>query len=298
MLEDIIQKIASSTQMKEEEIIAMIEEKKKHMPGISQEGLARIVAKELGVNLYQKPSVQVKIAHIIPNMRNISVIAKVVEVNEIREFEGGRVQNIILADETGKIRLSLWNDEIEKFALKENEVIKVENCIARKGLFESAELRLGFSGSIERVSMEIKTIEPINKISEAKENVDLEIECKIIDVFERYPIYKFCSVCRTKVSEKCEDHLNAPIDKALIISAIIDDGTGSIRAVFFREQAEKLFGKTLDEIEEMLEGKALTELAISLGIMDKKYKVSGLVRRNRITEELEIVVKEVKEIGS
>jgi len=72
-----------------------------------------------------------KIRELRNGMKNVSVQAKVVEKSEAREVvsrfkdETYRVANAIIADETGSIKLTLWNEQINKVNV--NDTVKVEN---------------------------------------------------------------------------------------------------------------------------------------------------------------------------
>jgi replication factor A1 len=64
-------------------------------------------------------------------MKNVSVEAKIVEKSETREVlsrfknETYRVATAVITDETGKIKLPLWNDQITQVNI--NDTVKVEN---------------------------------------------------------------------------------------------------------------------------------------------------------------------------
>ena len=53
-----------------------------------------------------------------PRQGNVDIVAEVVEKGEIREFQKfgktGRVCNAKIKDETGEIKLSLWNEQIDQ----------------------------------------------------------------------------------------------------------------------------------------------------------------------------------------
>ena len=72
-----------------------------------------------------------KIKDLRNGMKNVSVEAKVVEKSEAREVlsrfkdETYRVATAVIADETGKIKLTLWNDQINQVNI--NDTVKVEN---------------------------------------------------------------------------------------------------------------------------------------------------------------------------
>ena len=53
-----------------------------------------------------------------PKMGSVDIIADVIDVGETREFQkfgkAGKVATAIAKDETGDIKLTLWNEDIEK----------------------------------------------------------------------------------------------------------------------------------------------------------------------------------------
>lgn len=71
-----------------------------------------------------------KIIELRNGMKNVSVEAKVVEKSEPREVmsrfkdETYKVANAMIADETGTIKLTLWNDQINQVNV--NDKVKVE----------------------------------------------------------------------------------------------------------------------------------------------------------------------------
>lgn len=66
-------------------------------------------------------------------MRNLSLNLKVVEKEEPHTFETdkgeGRVATAICEDNSGKIKVSLWNEDIEKVEVGDR--IKIENGYSR-----------------------------------------------------------------------------------------------------------------------------------------------------------------------
>lgn len=77
------------------------------------------------------------IKDLLANQGNISLEAKIISKEEPRTFskfgKEGKVCNAILADSTGEVSLTLWNDDIEK--IKVGDTIKLENgwCSEFKG---------------------------------------------------------------------------------------------------------------------------------------------------------------------
>jgi len=70
-----------------------------------------------------------KISELKPRDGNVEVEGEIKSIDEPREFQKfgkvGRVTNAIIADDSGEIKLTLWNDEIEK--VKVGSKVKVVN---------------------------------------------------------------------------------------------------------------------------------------------------------------------------
>lgn len=91
----------------------------------------------------------VKIADIREGMRNLTVIAKTVEVRELgtvtTKFGPARLAAATLEDQTGSIRLNLWREQIDK--LKVGDIIRLENAFVRVFNYQN-ELNIGKDGRI------------------------------------------------------------------------------------------------------------------------------------------------------
>ena len=91
-----------------------------------------------------------KIEEIQPNQGNIDVVFDVVEKGDERTFEKfgkqGRVCNCNVKDETGTIKLTLWNEDVDK--VKEGDKIHLKNgwCSEFKG---ERQLSAGKFGELE-----------------------------------------------------------------------------------------------------------------------------------------------------
>jgi replication factor A1 len=91
-----------------------------------------------------------KIVDLEPRMKKVTITARVVETPEPRIVNtrwgtSARVSNALLADETGTIRLSLWNNKINNVSV--DDVIKIENAKVTRFRGER-QLRLGRNGEL------------------------------------------------------------------------------------------------------------------------------------------------------
>jgi replication factor A1 len=75
--------------------------------------------------------VDTKIGELSPSSRAVNVLAKVISKSEVRSIAAGRdgephrVSDALVADETGSIYLTLWDDNIEK--VNDGDTINVKN---------------------------------------------------------------------------------------------------------------------------------------------------------------------------
>ena len=144
---------------------------------------AMLVARDLGAT-----EVITKIERIRPEIGMVVFTGKVLSISDIREFSRsdgstGRVANLTLGDETGTIRVALWDEYTD--VVKSGD-LKIGLCLKVKGMakegYIGTEVSLGRGGSIEEVDIDIKPrVEPY-KISEIKRDMgEVNIIAQIID---------------------------------------------------------------------------------------------------------------------
>ena len=105
---------------------------------------------------------------------NVELIAEVAEVGNIREFnkfgKSGRVATAILKDETGEIKLSLWNEQIDNVHAGDKVHIKNGYVSEWQGEKQLTTGRLGTIEVTEKGKNPEKAKEEITEeIPEAKE---------------------------------------------------------------------------------------------------------------------------------
>ena len=81
---------------------------------------------------------------------NVEIVLDVIDVGEARSFEkfgkAGRVSTALAKDETGDVKVTLWNDDIEK--VKAGDKIKIANGYVSEWQGE-IQLTTGRFGKIE-----------------------------------------------------------------------------------------------------------------------------------------------------
>jgi replication factor A1 len=90
-----------------------------------------------------------KISEIKPGMRNLEVSGRITSVGEVRtvetRFGRARVAQALLEDDSGRIILNLWRDQVD--AVRAGDLVRVENAFTRT-FRERIELNVGRDGRI------------------------------------------------------------------------------------------------------------------------------------------------------
>ena len=184
----LIERIAKSSNLSKEEIETKVEAKKAKLSGlISKEGAAQIIAAELGVNFEDQ---ELKISELVPGMRKVNAVGKIIELFPVREFEKngnkGKVCSFVLADETGNCRVVLWDVNhialIEKGEIGKDSVVEIKNASMR-----DSEIHLsGFSEikKSEQTLENVKTEKEVAKgfLSEAVAGKEIQLRGIIVSM--------------------------------------------------------------------------------------------------------------------
>ncbi len=303
-MDELIEKISKGSGVKAEEIEKRIQEKQDELSGlVSREGAAYIVGRELGVNLIKEGKRELKIKNLVAGLNAVDIKLDILKIFEKRDYEKngkkGSVLNILVGDETGKTRLVLWGDDtnrVEESGLTEGDIVKVNRATVKKNNFGEVELGLGKGGNIEKTGRSEGFKKTVKRGLDLHTRVDIadindgyfEIRGCIVQIFKRSPFFFVCPKCDGKLEGKiCGKDGEVEPKKQLIISAVADDGTGTIRVVFFREMAQKLIGKVESENAEDIYSQ------IELG---REYVIKGKVKKSDYTKELEMVANFVDDV--
>jgi replication factor A1 len=102
-----------------------------------------------------------EIKDIQPNTGNIDLVLKVVEKEDPRSFEKfgkeGRVCNIKVSDDTGDVKLTLWNDDVD--SVNVGDKIHLQNgwCSEYRGEKQLSSGKFGKIEIVEAASKEVFT---------------------------------------------------------------------------------------------------------------------------------------------
>jgi replication factor A1 len=209
-------------QVSPEEFETRVDEKVSLMAGLcDKRTAAMLVARDLGAS-----EMMIKIGRIRPESGTVVFIGRVVSISDIREFirndgSTGRVASLTLGDETGTVRVTLWDGATD---LVKSDNIKLDQCykvhgLAKDGL-KGTEISLGRNGNIEEIDEDVRPrLEPY-KISEIERDMgEVNLVAKVIDPGE------------------AREFVRKDGSTGFLRSLLLGDETGKIRLTLWNDQA-------------------------------------------------------------
>jgi replication factor A1 len=238
-----INKIIEDTGLSKKEIQSLVEEKKEELKGlISDEGALFVIAKELGVEVTSENQeilneIELNISDITLNMKNIVLVGRIKDIFNLNSFnksngEVGYVGAFKLNDNTGDIRIVLWDDQVNVFKderFEKNEIVKILNGNAKQGRYGGIEIHIGRFSKIIVAPEDVdykkypKIKEEFKLINEINEKLgSISIEGKLMN---RSPVREFTR----------KDGQNGRVS-----SLTVRDSSGKIRISFWNEDIDKI----------------------------------------------------------
>lgn len=220
-----------------EEFREAVEEKVEQMGGLAdEETAAMLIAHEVG------ESEVGGVADIEPGMEEAKFVAKVTSIGELRTFErdgedeDGRVVNVEVADETGAVRASLWDDHAEAAIeqLEEGQVLRIKG-----------RPKEGFSG----VEVSVDDLEPDD---------DTEVDVQVSDVHTvenlSLGISNVNLVGQVLDTDSVRTFDRDDGSEGKVSNLTLGDETGRIRVTLWDEQAERATKLEADATVEVVDG--------------------------------------------
>lgn len=159
-LEETIERIlASNSNLKRNQILEMIENKKRGAGEfLTDETAARIVASELGLENKKKPlRLEIQIKDLVSGLNDVTVTGKIVALYPPktftrRDWSEGKLASLLISDNNGTLRVVLWDDKVELVEsnkIQREQTIRVSHGYVREGWRGGLELHVGKRGNIE-----------------------------------------------------------------------------------------------------------------------------------------------------
>jgi len=159
-LNEIIERILSIRQdLTREEVLRRVKEKKTEAGGyFTDEGAARLVASELGIEISREPlRPEVLIRDLVSGLNDVTLTGRVIIAYPLKTFvrlDGteGNVARLLIADKSDTLRVALWDDKaslVNDGKVKSGQIIRVLHGYVREGLDGKLELHLGSRGDVQ-----------------------------------------------------------------------------------------------------------------------------------------------------
>ena len=202
-----------------------------------------------------------------------TIIGKVTDIGKVIDFDKGKVANVTVSDSTGSVKFTLWNDQIDLIdKLDVGDVIKIDGYVREDKYGLS--LQLGKGGYVAKTDDVIRAIGERCEVRDLKVGEEVEIKVSVVQVFETNIFYG---------------------KDGLAIVCITDDGTGTIRTVFFNKWAEKLIGMDSKDAKEVADKKGVNTV-LELVALGQELVLKGRVKMNEYFEQKEFIVNNVKSV--
>jgi replication factor A1 len=255
------------------------------------------------------------------NMWDVDIEGKVATVYDVRTFtkkdgSEGQVRNVVIADQTSKIRVTFWDDDVDKIAkVKEGDIIRIVHGYTKEGFRGGLEFTVGRKAELvlnpkdsqlkqldlSEVSFESVPTQAsrvlIGDIDDGTEGKNVEICGIIVGIGQTGVIYQACPTCNKKL-ETTEDGYNCkscgPVkdpEPRMLYKITIDDGSGSIKATLFGNIGEQLLGMTAEQAHKLISksGKEDEPLRVTSDkILGRYVAMYGRVKKFRDSLDISI----------
>lgn len=167
-----------------------------------------------------------KVNEIKPGMNGLNIAGKIIDVGNVRTFKrkdgtSGKVSNLTIGDETGKIRVTLWDSKAENIGFKAGDTVEIMNAYSRENTFSNqTELQLGSGGSIVKSSVAVGYSETLTPIADIGINSAYSVKGHVSGIDE---IREFDRPDGTK---------------SRVSNIYVSDETGRIKVALWGEHAE------------------------------------------------------------
>jgi len=254
--EQVLKTIEEKTSQPRSQILELLEKKKQKYSGmLTDSGAAWLVAKDLGVELRleRKISEKASISSLQAGLQNIDLEVKVVQAFQAREFEKnsrkGKILNLIVGDESGEIRLTLWHKDARSFEeekIEKGSRLALHNCRVQE--FQGKkQLSLDYNGSLEVLEKGKEKTTKLEELREGMQNIDV-----IARIARVFPAKKFLKEAR----------------EGRLANFELSDATASVRATAWNDlvqEVESLRPNDLVKIENAYAKQGLKEVELHLG---------------------------------
>ncbi|MDZ4171244.1 MAG: OB-fold nucleic acid binding domain-containing protein [Methanobacteriaceae archaeon] len=258
-----------------------------------------------------------KVDELEEDERNVRIVGRVIDLQDPNEFQRndgspGIVRSMEIADDTGAIRASLWDEKAE-IPITFGDAMRIENP---RITFRNDNLELSIGRNTQIIAAKDKDLEGLPTFEELEkmiykpcniedlndEDRNIKVTGELSDTFGGRVLSYRCPNCNNRlesveeeyVCDFCGETSDEPKYLLMLPAKIVDD-TGEIRATFFGKQAEKLLGMNTLEVADVI-----TKSADEGAFEDKVEDLNGMhitvigdVKFDEYNEEIRLNPKKI-----
>jgi ssDNA-binding replication factor A large subunit len=229
--------LSKREELSEEQVLALIEEKKKEGRGLlSEEGAARLVAEELLIQTRGTELGRMQVKDLVSGLNDVTISGRVLLTWPPQQFQRkdgtpGRVMRLVLVDKSDRVRCAIWDRHVDVLSRSgdlQGRIIRIGHAYTRQGLSGDTEVHAGERSSIQIDPNDMPTSDlpefkdlftPLNALSPGATQVNA---VGVVQAVPRH--YTFAKEDRT----------------GSVLRTMIGDESGVISVVAWNERAEEL----------------------------------------------------------
>jgi hypothetical protein len=178
----------------------------------------------------------------------------------------------VLDDASGNISVQSWGTPLT------DGVVEIKGA-SIKQFKEKLYLQIGKGTKISVLSQESGKFETLEQLSNSQ-NGSVKGQGIILKILEKNLVVRVCTVCQRVVKDgKCTNHPDAPVEKILRMSMIVDDGYSSPLAYAYQKVLEKYVTGGKERIKKLIEegkeSEILDELKAKLVMKPIQFLIYG-----------------------
>jgi len=250
----------------------------------------------------------------------VSVIGRIINIYPQREFEDSqqktkKVLNFEISDGLRTMKCVAWDTWVQYILdiFKKGDLIKLGFVKIKEGLYD-LELNINWNSTIiknPKTKKEIPSLQEIissltsiqsSQIKDLEDGGQYKIEGIIVSINRNNIRYFRCPTCSEKVvliddnfiCEKCNSVVEPVVN--LFGSMDIDDGTGILKIVFFRELVEKIYELNPQDFKKDIDEEQKIDVFDKLEdkLLGKKVIVTGKAKLNSFSQNIELLANTIE----
>jgi replication factor A1 len=239
--EKIIEQILSKNpKVSKIELLERLQRERRKTGGlISDDALLRVIAAEFGVEIPRNEALALFLAikDLIPGLNNIAVVGRVLAVFSPKSFKGnrsGKFASLLVADQSGLLRVVLWNDKtrlMESGGVKVGQVVRFSHGYTREDQSGKVELHIGEKGEVE--------IDPKGVRAEDYPTIS-RFSTKIREITQTYRNKKVNVMGAVKELLSASTFMRQDSSSGKVMRFTLVDETGEVAVVVWNEKVDEL----------------------------------------------------------